>query len=53
MKKNPRMILVIISLILVAQLIFVYSKANDDRPSEMQNIKLNQQQEKTDLQEDL
>lgn len=52
MKKNPRMILVIISLILVAQLIFVYSKANNDRPSEMQDIELNQQ-EKTELLEDL
>lgn len=31
MKKNSRLIMMIISLILVAQLIFAYSKANNER----------------------
>lgn len=31
MKKNSRLIIMIISLILIAQLIFAYSKANNDR----------------------
>lgn len=31
MKKNSRLIIMIISLILVAQLIFAYSKANNER----------------------
>lgn len=38
MKKNPRLIILAISLILVAQLIFAYSKACNDRPNAPDDI---------------
>lgn len=40
MKKNSRLIIMIISLILIAQLIFAYSKANNDRDKTEENTEV-------------
>ena len=46
MKNNSRLVIMIISLILVAQLIFAYSKANNERPQ--QNKELHVEQDTTE-----
>lgn len=40
MKKNSRLIIMVISLILIAQLIFAYSKANNDRDKSEADIEV-------------
>lgn len=43
MKNNSRLVIMIISLILVAQLIFAYSKANNERSQENKELQVKQE----------